>query len=86
MITISGGTVTATGGENAAAIGSGSEGYYAGVYIENTVTQVTAVAGDGCPYSIGPGNTNGPKYVSVHIGGVYVEAIKESPYTYTPSN
>ena len=86
VITISGGTVTATGGENAAAIGSGSEGYYAGVYIENTVTQVTAVAGDGCPYSIGPGNTNGPKYVSVHIGGVYVEAIKESPYTYTPSN
>ena len=61
-ILISGGTVTATGGENAAGIGGGrgnnnkTLSSCGDITIANTVTKVTATAGENAPYSIGAGN------------------------------
>ena len=56
-ILIQGGTVTATAGKNAAGIGcGGGEDATCGIItIENTVTLVTAVRGNGATYSIGEG-------------------------------
>lgn len=86
QIKISGGTVTANGGNYSAGIGSGHEGDYGRVDIISTVTRITATRGDGCPHSIGPGNSSGFTIHKVYIDGEWVDSITESPYTYTPTN
>ena len=57
-ITISGGTIIAQGGKYAAGIGNG-DGYMnstcGDITIKNGVTQVTAIKGEDCEYSIGTG-------------------------------
>ena len=87
-ILISGGTVTATGGDDAAGIGGGrgnsnTESTSCGtITITTGVTKVTATKGSGAaPNSIGAGyfGTCG----TVTIGG-NVGAITTSPYTYQP--
>ena len=78
-IVIKGGTINAVGGKDAAAIGGGFYSSGGNITIENTVTMVTATAGDGSIYSIGAGS-NGD-CGTVTIGGVE-GAITESPYTY----
>ena len=88
-ILISGGTVTATGGEDAAGIGGGrgnnpnNELSSCGtITITTGVTKVTATKGSGsAPNSIGAGyfGTCG----TVTIGG-NEGAITTSPYTYQP--
>ncbi|MDT3360443.1 MAG: hypothetical protein LIR31_00380 [Bacteroidota bacterium] len=85
-ILISGGTVTATGGENAAGIGGGrgnsnTELSSCGtITITTGVTKVTATKGSGAPNSIGAGyfGTCG----TVTIGGIVTGNITTSPYTY----
>ena len=86
QIKISGGTVTANGGNYSAGIGSGREGDYGRVDIISTVTRITATRGEGCPYSIGPGNSSGFTIHKVYIDGEWVDSITESPYTYTPAD
>ncbi len=71
-IIITGGTVTATGGSSAAGIGSGYGGVPTSVCgnitIANTVTKVTATAGDEAPYSIGKGGGGNASCGTVTIG------------------
>ncbi|MBO4612195.1 MAG: hypothetical protein J5671_03390, partial [Bacteroidaceae bacterium] len=81
-ITISGGTIIATGGEQAAGIGGGCFATSCGtITIQNTVTRVTATKGDSAPNSIGAGDYG--SCGTVKIGGV-TGAISTSPYTYEP--
>ena len=83
-ITINGGTVNATGGEGGAGIGSGCYGGSCGsITIADTVTQVTATAGEGAA-SIGAGYSG--TCGTVTIGGiVYQDGITTSPYPYEPN-
>ena len=87
-IDITGGTVVATGGQSAAGIGggysTGSVTVCGNITIANTVTKVTATAGDIAPNSIGAGD-NGT-CGTVTIGGQVTGNISDSPYTYQPSN
>jgi hypothetical protein len=65
-ITISGGTVTATGGENAAGIGGGSTNGVCGtITITKGVTSVKATKGANTPNSIGAGD--GGQDITVNI-------------------
>ena len=80
-ITISGGTVTATGGSNAAGIGSGNLSSAGDITITDGVTLVTANKGENAPNSIGLGKY-GKTVGSISIGGVFVDGISESPYTF----
>ena len=87
-IIISGGTVTATGGNNAPGIGGGrgnnnkTLSSCGDITIANTVTKVTATAGEDAPNSIGAGYWG--NCGTVTIGGVE-GAITTSPYTYDPT-
>lgn len=88
-ITITGGTVTATGGLYAAGIGGGfaDDGYTqcGKIKIDDTVTKVTATAGEGAPCSIGKGYGTSATCGTVTIGGtVYAYGISDSPFTYAP--
>ena len=81
-IVIAGGTITANGGWYAAGIGGGNEASCGDITIANTVTKVTATAGEGAPNSIGAGDEG--TCGTVTIGGNVTGAITESPYTYQP--
>lgn len=81
-ICIEGGTINATGGEYAAAIGGVQNKNCGDITIKNTVTSVTATKGANAPYSIGKGAGSGT-CGTVTIGDA-VGAISESPYTYQP--
>ena len=92
-ITISGGTVVATGGQYGAGIGTGKIGNCGNITIYSSVTSVTATKGSGAQHSIGRGvdndmynyfSTHGLRDFSVTIGGSNVGYISESPYTYQP--
>ena len=90
-ITISGGTVVATGGDYAAGIGTGEIGNCGNITITSDVTRVTATKGWGAQHSIGRGDDgiNFQYYweyqnFSVTIGGSSVGYISTSPYTYQP--
>ena len=92
-ITISGGTVVATGGQYGAGIGTGKIGNCGNITIYSSVTSVTATKGSGAQHSIGRGvdndmynyfPTHGLRNFSVTIGGSNVGYISESPYTYQP--
>ena len=54
-IVIEGGTIEAIGGYYAAGIGGGNFGHCGYITIKDTVTKVTATAGEDAPYSIGKG-------------------------------
>ena len=54
-IMIKGGTITAIGGPNAPGIGSAMYGSVGTIIVRNTVTQVTAIKGEGATKSIGAG-------------------------------
>ncbi|MCR4808975.1 MAG: hypothetical protein K5896_03850 [Prevotella sp.] len=91
-IIITGGTITANSGGKAAGIGSGYGdgaatvcGY---ITIANTVTKVTATAGEEAPYSIGKGGGRAASCGTVTIGGTGygTDGVSTSPYTYQPSN
>ena len=88
-ITITGGTVTATGGNNGAGIGTGFVGSCGDITITSGVTSVTATKGSGATHSIGIGNNGSgsftPDEFTVTIGGNNVGCISESPYTW-PAN
>ena len=79
-ITITGGTVNATGSRNAAGIGGGWNAWCGNITITDGVTSVTANKGGDAPRSIGAGYNGWCGTVT--IGGV-VGAITQSPYTYT---
>lgn len=81
-ICIEGGTINATGGEYAAAIGGVQNKNCGDITIKNTVTSVTATKGANAPYSIGKGAGSGT-CGTVTIGDA-VGAISDSPYTYQP--
>ena len=81
-ITIEGGTVNAQGGSDAAGIGGGVNTSCGDITIANTVTKVTATAGENAIISIGAGS-NG-SCGTVTIGGTVTGNIKTSPYTYQP--
>lgn len=90
-ITISGGTVVATGGDFAAGIGTGEIGNCGNITITSDVTRVTATKGFIAQHSIGRGDDgiNFQYYCeyedfSVTIGGSSVGYISTSPYTYQP--
>ncbi|WP_288278092.1 hypothetical protein [uncultured Prevotella sp.] len=73
-IIITGGTITAKGGDNAAGIGSGacdiaSLAVCGDITIANTVTKVTATAGENAPHSIGKGSGGKASCGTVTIGG-----------------
>ena len=81
-IIISGGTVTATGGQYAAGIGSGGpNGSCGAITIADTVTGVTATKGEDAPNSIGAGYSG--SCGTVTIGGVVTGSISTSPYIYS---
>jgi hypothetical protein len=97
-ITISGGTVEATGGYNAAGIGGGKgiDGNYKTkcrkITITSDVTRVTATKGSSANYSIGAGKNGTCGTVTIGctldgngnpVGG-QTGAISTSPYTYVP--
>ena len=80
-INIQGGTITATGGEDAAGIGAATRSSCGNITISGA--HVTATKGGGSPNSIGKGN--GASCGTVTIGGTeYPDGISESPYTYEP--
>ena len=81
-ITIEGGTVNAQGGCDAAGIGGGVNTSCGDITIANTVTKVTATAGENAINSIGAGS-NG-SCGTVTIGGTVTGNIMTSPYTYQP--
>lgn len=93
-IIIEGGTITATGGQYAAAIGSGGNGGSCGaITITSGVTSVTATKGASAPNSIGAGKNGTCGTVTIGctlnndgnpVGGT-TGAISTSPYTYDPS-
>jgi uncharacterized repeat protein (TIGR02543 family) len=83
-ITISGGTVTATGGESAAGIGSGYRASAGDITITDGVTLVTANKGERSPNSVGLGK-DGKSVGKISIGGVFVDGVSTSPFTY-PAN
>jgi hypothetical protein len=91
-IIIMGGTITAKGGSNAAGIGTGNgEGssvVCGDITIANTVTKVTATAGEYAPYSIGKGFGVNATCGTVTIGGTGygTDGVSDSPYIYQPSN
>ena len=71
-ISISGGHITATGGDYAAGIGGG-DGYNStsscgDITIANTVTSVTATRGNNAPNSIGAGDNGTCGMVSIDVG------------------
>ena len=81
-ITISGGTVTAMGGEGAAGIGCGNnEASVGDITITDGVTLVTVNKGESSPNSVGLGKY-GQSVGKISIGGVVVDGISESPYTF----
>ncbi|MBQ6336427.1 MAG: hypothetical protein IJI50_04260 [Ruminococcus sp.] len=80
-ITINGGNITAYGGSFAAGIGGGYGRSCGNITINDTVTQVTAIRGEGASRSIGAGLSGSGGTVT--IGGV-TGAVSESPYTYRP--
>ena len=90
-ITISGGTVVASGGDFAAGIGTGEIGNCGNITITSGVTRVTATKGFVAQHSIGRGDdgVNFQNYweyedFTVTIGGSNVGYISTSPYTYEP--
>ena len=90
-ITISGGTVVATGGVYAAGIGTGNIGNCGNITITSAVTRVTATKGDFAQHSIGRGYdgnnfqySGGYEDFSVNIGGNDVGYISDDSYTYQP--
>ena len=90
-ITISGGTVVATGGDYAAGIGTGEVGNCGNITITGGVTRVTATKGFNAQHSIGRGNDGinfryywGYEDFSVTIGGNDVGYISDDSYTYQP--
>lgn len=90
-ITISGGTVVATGGDYAAGIGTGEIGNCGNITITSGVMRVTATKGFVGQHSIGRGNDgiNFQYYweyedFSVYIGGANVGYIDNDTYTYQP--
>lgn len=89
-ITISGGTVNATGGDRGAGIGTGMFGNCGNITITSGVTRVTATKGWGAQHSIGRGDDgfhfqdySGYANFSVNIGG-NVGYISDDSYTYQP--
>ncbi len=80
-IVINAGTVTATGGIFAAGIGSGYLASAGDITITDGVTLVTATKGEFSPNSIGLGLI-GNSVGKISIGGVFVDGISESPYTF----
>jgi uncharacterized repeat protein (TIGR02543 family) len=79
-IFISGGTINATGNYYGAGIGSGSHDSSCGnITITNSVTMVTATAGDNCNNAIGAGNYNST-CGTVTIGGVQTGFITRSHF------
>ena len=90
-IIIEGGTITATGGQYAAAIGSGGNGGSCGaITITSGVTSVTATKGASAPNSIGAGKNGTCGTVTIgctltsdgNPAGGTTGAISTSPYTY----
>ena len=80
-IVINGGTVTATGGEEAVGIGGGFVGVVGSITITDNVTKVTAIKGEKANYSIG--GDYGYREGKISIGGVvYDNDIEESPFVY----
>ena len=84
VITITGGTVNANGGEYGAAIGTGEVGGCDGVIISGGT--ITATKGSGAVHSIGFGSMTGTLYTpidfTITIDGVNVGYISTSPFTY----
>ena len=72
-IIITGGTITAKGGSDAAGIGTGTSdvgnSVCGNITIANTVTKVTATAGENAPHSIGKGSGGKASCGTVTIGG-----------------
>jgi hypothetical protein len=83
-ITISGGTVTATGRNEGAGIGSSDDGKCGNITITTGVTKVTATKGSEAHYSIGQADDNSTCDM-VTIGGQTV-FVETSPYTYPEDN
>ena len=90
-ITISGGTVVATGGAFAAGIGTGQIGNCGNITITSGVTRVTATKGVVAQHSIGRGDDGinfqyywEYEHFSVNIGGNDVGYISGDSYTYQP--
>ena len=83
-IVISGGTVTATGTSRGAGIGSSLQGKCGTINIQNTVTLVTAYAGDESNYSVGPyENEYGLSTCGqITIGGEDRDPITTNPFIY----
>lgn len=89
-ITITGGTIYAQGGTQAAGIGGGQAGNKKGSScgdIRISGATVTAVAGSGSKYSIGPGtsiDTASATCGNLYINGSLSAYIETSPYTINP--
>ncbi len=81
-IVIDGGTIVATGGEDAAGIGGGANVTVGSITITDNVTKVTATKDEDAPYSIGEG-IGGSREGKITIGDVvYDNDIEESPFVY----
>ena len=72
-IIISGGTITATGGMDAAGIGAGYRSSCGNILIKNTVTKVTATKGSGAPNSIGAGSNGTCGTVTIEPGANVIQ-------------
>ena len=72
-IVISGGTITATGGMDAAGIGAGYRSSCGNILIKNTVTKVTATKGSGAPNSIGAGSNGTCGTVTIEPGANVIQ-------------
>ncbi len=79
-IVIDGGTIVATGGEEAAGIGGGANVTVGSITITDNVTKVTATKDEEALYSIGKGS--GSREGKITIGGVVYDDIEESPFVY----
>ena len=79
-IIISGGVIVSAGGEDGAAIGAGDRGTIDSIVIDGAKTQVTALAGNGAPYTIGYNKRDDSAVVI--IGGFESDNVLTSLFTY----
>jgi len=84
-IYLEGGTINATGGKNAPAIGAGVSGKINGISITDGVTKLVAAKGTGsAKYSIGAETVNNQYPGAVYIAGAVVRGIVDDVFTWEP--
>ena len=92
-----GGTITATGGLQAAAIGAGLNGDCGAIYVNKSITKVTATKGKEAPFSLGAGldgtSVDVHLYCDIRItedgnysfhdeGTLFEKGISDNPFVY----